>query len=76
VAILVALNTLSIKEYDDGMVTIQWGRQDPKTRRMTWADPFRYAQSLECPLTIPELALMAAAERVAGELGYAPELPF
>lgn len=73
---LVALNTLSIKEHDDGTVVMQWGRLDRVTRRMTWADPFTYTQHEKQPLTIPELALFAAAERVAIDLGYQPELPW
>lgn len=73
---IVALNTLSIKEYADGQVCMQWGRQDPRTKRLTWTDPFWFEQHYKQPLTVPELALFAAAERVASELGYQPELPW
>jgi hypothetical protein len=73
---LVAHNTMSIREYGDGRVTIQWARLDQGTRRYVWADPFHYRQSESAPLTVPELALMAAAERVAADLGYQPELPW
>jgi hypothetical protein len=73
---LVALNGLSIREFASGRVRMQWYRQDTRTGKLTYQDPLEIEQAASAPLTIPELALLAAAERVAEELGYEPELPW
>lgn len=73
---LLTHHSLVVKEFDTGEVVTELVRLDPATRRVTCESLGEYQQTDDQPFTSCELLLMAAAERVARQLGYQPELPW
>lgn len=71
---IVAHHQLTVREYDDGEVVTQWQRLDPATRRLTSESLLNFQQSGKTPYTAEELAMIAAAERVARSLYTQNEL--
>lgn len=60
---------VSVHEYADGRAVLRYVRLDPGSRRVISEHLLEIDQRPDAPLTLAELLLAGAAERVAQELG-------
>jgi hypothetical protein len=73
---LIAMESLVVHVFSDGVIDCVHNRMDQATRRMIPHEMFRTLQDHQDPFTNPDLLFIGAAELVATELGYNYRLPF